>query len=131
MSVCCYVCLDDDPRSLIASPCDCVGRFLHVHCQRKMIRECHRSGRCGVCLAPFRNVDRRGRPTRMLALFVLAGATWFVSIWSICHVAVQVGLTLHAMLSLLVNLHFLKRSVGHLQDLWNSDEPFWIRTVRD
>lgn len=88
----CYVCFEAlAPKS----PCKCIGRYLHVECQRRQVEQTGRA-ECAVCKEPYPNVKcvtktsrcvtRRGLCFQVLvALFMVA--TMLVS----CRVAPSSG----------------------------------------
>lgn len=56
----CFVCAEDaSAGELIAGVCACTDRFVHLHCQRRLLETCEREGKCTVCLKPYTNMKTR------------------------------------------------------------------------
>lgn len=51
----CYICCEETPPAP-PSACACRGRYLHLHCQMRLVQHKGGSDKCSVCLQPYSNL---------------------------------------------------------------------------
>ena len=71
------MCCETEGDDLRTGLCDCADRWLHLHCQRKLLVTTSGNGKCTVCKAAFRNatcIDERRVNHRWLVGHSLLGA---------------------------------------------------------
>ena len=77
----CFVCLDENNLAPL-SQCKCVGRYLHLECQRRLAEESGKD-KCSVCLRD-RRTDRRtmmSQPSRVVRALARECRSLWVHTW--------------------------------------------------
>lgn len=72
----CYVCADSTLPTK-TNVCSCTGRWIHPHCQEKLLNTIETDGRCSVCRESYRNVKVTRKKVlngRRLGLCLLRGS---------------------------------------------------------